>query len=104
MSFLAFLFISSTACEDRYQQGYDNGYEEGYEDGLQGYADEYEDGLRECNETAISSTYDSGYIAPSRHIITDLSGGSGVNFNGKHYPAGPTGGVRIYNDGTVEQY
>jgi hypothetical protein len=83
----------SSSCEDRYQLGYDAGYAAAFEAGAQA--------AREECETAASALGDYT-LEPS--VATEVCGGDGVNVNGKHFSPGPTGCVRVYDDGTSKSY
>lgn len=97
LAIISLILIGVTACADRYDQGYDRGYSAGYSVA----AAEYQQKLNECEREALSDSYN--YV-PSRTVRTEVCGGGGVTFNGKHYSPGSTGCVRIYSDGTVKRY
>jgi hypothetical protein len=94
---LLVVMFAITGCKDRYDEGYAAGYADGTDAGEKiGY-----EKAQEQHETESRAT-ESYY--PSRYVTTEVCGGSGVNVNGKHYPGGKTGCVRVFSDGTVHRY
>lgn len=86
-----------TGCKDRFDEGYAAGYADG---SAAGEKTGFEKAIaqREAESRTIER-YNS-----STYVTTEVCGGSGVNVNGKHYPGGKTGCVRVLSDGTVQRY
>jgi len=83
-------------CDDRYQEGYEEGYAFAYQLAKQA--------ARADCEQQLSVREDASASPGWRSRSTEVCGGGGVNVNGKHVSAGPTGCVRVFSDGTWQQY
>jgi hypothetical protein len=98
IAYLAVIAIALTGCSDRYDDGFSAGY-------AAGLANKQEQILAECKakisacERSASSSH-----PPSYSTSTEVCGGDGVNFNGKHYSGGKTGCVRVTSDGRVQRW
>ncbi|WP_138514569.1 hypothetical protein [Rhodoferax bucti] len=88
------------ACGDKYKDGYQDGYAQGSHDAEVRVRADYEQQLSRI-QGELSSKSSSSYSASTQ---SEVCGGSGVNFNGKHYSGGKTGCVRVLSDGRVERY
>lgn len=88
-------------CDYRFQDGYDQGYAKGYTAGLQ---EASELAAKRCDERVDALANSCRSARYSSSVSTQVCGGDGVTLNGKHYPGGKTGCVRVYSDGRVERF
>jgi hypothetical protein len=102
LALLALGIMVISGCSDRYKEEYERGYQAGYTDGLNDAGKECEARLEDERSTCYSRM---GSLSRSPSFTsTEVCGGGGVNVNGKHYPGGKTGCVRVFSNGKVERY
>lgn len=94
-------FVSS-GCSERYKEEYEKGYQAGYADGQHDARNECDEKLKK-ERTTCQEEIESLTREPSA-TSTEVCGGGGVNFNGRHYAGGKTGCVRVFSNGKVERY
>ena len=100
--FVLLVTLALFGCADRYQEAYDKGYQAGYVDGLN-------DEDKKCqarieDERDFCSNRLNSLMSTPSVTSTEVCGGGGVNVNGRHYPGGKTGCVRVFSNGKVERY
>lgn len=93
------LLLVLTGCKDKYQEGYSEGY-------AAGYAQAHADAEASCGDKVEAAKQSCSYSSQSSGFstVTEVCGGNGMDYNGKHYSPGKTGCVRITADGRVERY
>lgn len=89
-------FAVLVGCNDRFDGGYRTGFADGLREGEKAEAEKAAAAERERRRRES--------LATARSVTTEVCGGGGVNFNGKHIRPGKTGCVRVFNDGTVQRY
>lgn len=93
------LAATLVACKDRFDEGYAAGYAEASAAVRKTVEEQCETKVRSCERAA------SSYTPPSfSSVTTEVCGGGGVTFNGKHYKPGKTGCVRVFSDGRVQRW
>jgi len=97
MLFSALLLLSG--CRDRYQEGHDAGFIDGFIAGSKSSDESCEQKIENAKEMCEQNSRPS-----FSSYSTEVCGGSGTSVNGKFYPAGKTGCVRVFTDGRVERY
>ena len=98
---LALVGLLTSACTDRYQEGYEAGRIAGAIEARA--ASERACAIRVAEAEQACQTNNRAQNSPS-FVTTEVCGGTGVHLNGKHYPGGKTGCVRVYSDGRVVRY
>ena len=94
--------LSVSGCQDHSQEAYQKGYQAGYAEGS--YDSEKVCQTKVDEEKSICNDRMSNSFSNSYGASTEVCGGGGVNVNGKHYPGGKKGCVRVFSDGRVERY
>lgn len=82
-----------SGCNDRYEEGYAAGFQ----------AAETAARVRESNSLVEQERYREP-ASPASEVTTEVCGGFGVDFNGRHITGGKTGCVRVFSDGRVQRY
>lgn len=98
--FFVSVLVALSGCSDRYEEG----YAQGFSDATAQATATAEQKCQETIEREMASCRAAITNEVHSYVQTTVCGGGGVNVGRRHYSGGKTGCVRVFSDGTVEQY